>query len=92
VGIWAFSNCFGLESVNFLNTRLSYLGDYCFDGCESLTTVYLPTTLSELGEYCFQNTAVTDIYYTGTQAQWEQVTIGMDALPSGVTMHYNYTA
>ncbi len=92
VGIWAFSNCFGLESVNFLNTLVTFLGGYCFYNCESLTTVYLPTTLSELGEYCFLDTALTDIYYAGTEAQWENnITIGQNAIPSGVTIHYNYS-
>ena len=63
-----------------------------FKYCESLNNIGFGGNLTTIGNEAFDGcTALTDIYYTGTQAQWEQITIGTDAIPQGVTIHYEST-
>ena len=66
--------------------------DLAFMSCYGLTSVTIPDSVTSIGNYAFSNCrGLTDIYYTGTQAEWEQITIGTDAIPAGATIHYNYT-
>ena len=63
-----------------------------------ITTLYFSTELQEFlnsgsGQTVFGGaTALTDIYYTGTQAQWETITgLSGAGIGAGVTVHYEYT-
>ena len=61
-----------------------------FAECDNLTKVTIPTSVTEIGEAVFNGMdALTDVYYLGTQAEWENITMG-DSNTSlrDVTMHY----
>ena len=46
--------------------------------------------MTSIGEYTFSNCDnLTDIYYNGTEAEWNQISMGTSTVPSGVTIHYN---
>ena len=55
-----------------------------------ITGVTIPVGITEIGRRAFHNcTSLTDVYYGGTEAQWEQVSIhatGNSAL-TGATLH-----
>lgn len=89
IGNHAFDNCSMLNNINIPNGIIS-IGDYAFDAC-FITNIIIPDSVTYIGEYAFINTVLSDIYYTGTQAQWESITKGTDAIPTGATVHYEYT-
>lgn len=87
----SFCGCRNLKTI-ILSNALTNIGDYAFSECKSLTSITIPDSVTSIGEGVFNGcTSLTDIYYTSTQAEWEQITFGIDAIPASATIHYNYT-
>lgn len=56
---------------------ITAIADNAFSGCSSLKTVYLPSAVTSIGTYAFRNcTALTNITFAGTTAQWIYVAKG----------------
>ncbi len=86
---YTFSNCTSLQYMVLPNT-LTIIGNYACYGCTSITYIELPVTLTEVGSSAFYNcTALTDVYYAGTQDDWNAITIndGNTCLTSA-TIHF----
>ncbi|MBR5342714.1 MAG: leucine-rich repeat protein [Oscillospiraceae bacterium] len=90
-----------LEAYSFANTALTeftfptsaiVIYDHVFLGCKQLKTVRIPVNIEEIDYDAFEDcTALKNVYYAGTQAQWEKIKIsesGNEYLLSA-TMHYN---
>ncbi len=61
--------------------NVEVLGSYCFRGNWNLEEIHLPAALKEVGYSAFQSCeSLTDVYYTGTIAQTEEIAIGTDNL------------
>ena len=59
-------------------TNGSTLKDYALSGCSKITSVTLPSELKYIGREAFyQCIALEDIYYQGTQAEWDLITKGL---------------
>lgn len=95
IGIGAFAGCTSLKKVNLSDT-LKNLGNGAFCDCTSLKEITIPTSLEALGyydgkdSYALCGSSITDIYYQGTQAQWNKLvnaTYFPATLPSGVRVH-----
>lgn len=74
------------------------ISDNVFNFCEKLESIIIPVSVTSIGSLALGNTyKLADIYYTGTQAQWNAVTkgstwnqnMGRD-VSGGTTIHYNY--
>ncbi|MBO5332947.1 MAG: leucine-rich repeat domain-containing protein [Clostridia bacterium] len=83
----AFLYCSSLTNVT-LPDSVTYIGAMSFMECTSLVSVTIPDSVTQIMsrafEYC---NALTDIYYAGSQEQWNQIngsTVG------NATIHYNY--
>ncbi len=66
------------------------LGEYTFSSCSQLTDITLPAGLTAIGRNVFANTALTDVWYAGTEASWNRIVMdaGNDPLLQA-TVHYN---
>ena len=74
-----------------IDNGVTSIGDWAFSAFESLTGVPLPASLATIGNNAFNNCwRLTDVYYPGTEAQWNAITIGEgnDSLTSA-TIFYN---
>ena len=89
IGSYAFYNWTGLGGVVVPNT-VRIIGDYAFYGCTGLTDITLPGELTAIGAHAFDGcTSLAHINFDGTRADWDNVTIGTDAIPQGVTIYCN---
>ena len=85
----AFTSCLSLTDVK-LPDGLKTIGDFAFAGCAALTSVLIPKSVTSIGAGAFTGcTALTAIDYSGTEAEWAQLTKGENALPEGVTVNFN---
>lgn len=75
--IWdeAFYECFDIESV-IIPEGVSRIENLTFWKCGSMTSISIPASMTYIGCGAFAVTAVTDIYYSGTRAQWNAIEIG----------------
>lgn len=77
VGEYAFFRCSKLgggadaDHDKVVIQSVKALGTSAFDGCSQLTAIHLPSELTSIGFYALGG--VEDVYYGGTEAQWEAI-------------------
>ena len=86
-----FSWCRSLKSIVIPSTVKS-IGWNAFEHCHSLKSVKIPVSVKSIGdmafEYCY---ALTDIYYGGTEKQWNCIDLTSTTREAlhGKTFHHN---
>jgi len=95
--VGSFSWCQELTTVEFeegLKKIPSYiLSSGSSETINNIKKVIIPETVTEIGKYAFYNCGnLTDIYYSGDEKQWKEITIGTNNNKlNHVTIHYNST-
>lgn len=92
IGKGMFQNCLMLTRVEIPQGAES-IEEFAFASCSCLKTAVIPDSVTTIGTSAFSACPLTDIYFTGTEAQWGSIRkIGDTASAlSNVTIHYNYT-
>ena len=89
IGKLAFKNCSILENIIIPNS-VEVINSYTFYNCNNITRVTIPTGVTTIDRKAFcECTNLTDIYYGGTEEQWNKMSISSenDELEN-VTIHY----
>lgn len=64
-----------------------------FVDCTALKSVVLSKGVTAIDNNAFKNcAAITDVYYMGSESEWENITVGVygNTTVTGATKHYNY--
>lgn len=88
IGQSAFINCSGLSDVK-LGECVTTIGNSSFYNCTGITSIRIPVSVTSI-EYIafFGCTNLKDIYYDGTTAQWDMISIGGENYPlNSATIH-----
>lgn len=92
IGSWAFEDCSSLTFIDIPDGVVS-IEAFSFAKCSDLSSVIIPNSVVDISGYAFQECiSLTDIYFTGTESEWEAITKGTDwddGTPS-YTLHFNY--
>lgn len=89
IGIAGFYDCANLTEI-VLPDGCEYIGMIAFAECSALRIVTIPESIKEIAPSAFRNTDLKDVYYKGTQAQWEDIIFGDDNDELlNATIHYN---
>ena len=93
IGGSAFFGCTSLTSVT-IGDSVTEIGYAAFLSCTSLTSVTIPDSVTTIGSYAFYNCSkLNTVYYTGSQSQWNAISIGSDNDPlKNASKVYNYTS
>ena len=86
----AFCNCDSLTSID-IPDNVTRIGLAAFRGCDNLTSITLSSSLTNIPYAAFdQCKSLKDVYFTGTEAQWEAISIeaNNDFLTSAM-IHFN---
>ena len=86
-----FSGCSGLTSVD-LGRGVTRIWHGAFQECNNLETVIIPDTVTRIDDLAFSNCNLRDIYYRGTEAQWNNIdyTRFITGYNQNAVVHYNY--
>ena len=72
---FAFRNCSSLTGV-VIPEGVTCIPDFTFDGCASLTSITIPESVTSVSYGAFNGcSSLKDVYYLGTQAQWEKMAV-----------------
>ena len=87
----AFEHCSSLTSVTIGNGVTS-IGGWAFAECKSLTSVTIGNGVTSIGYGAFVDCySLSDVYYAGTEAQWDTVKIeSNNPYLLDANIHYNY--
>ena len=88
----AFIGCTSIETVT-IKDGLTKIGEFAFCDCSNLKKVYLPKSLKTIERCVFDigTGKKLDIYYAGTEEEWNKINKDQYYIDSYVnlTMHYN---
>ncbi|MBQ7985713.1 MAG: leucine-rich repeat domain-containing protein, partial [Clostridia bacterium] len=91
IGSYAFSDCTGLTSV-IIGDSVTSIGSRAFCWCIRLTSITIPDSVTSIGKEAFSNCkSLTDVYYSGSEEDWNAIKISdyyNDSLLDA-TIHYN---
>ncbi len=88
IGVGAFDSCSSLSSITIPNsvTSISY---GVFWHCDNLSRVAIPVACTTIDGDAFKYCPIIDVYYEGTKAQWEAISIDeRNESLTGARIHY----
>lgn len=80
IGALAFEECTGLTSIT-IPENVTEIRNQAFYYCTALTMVELPKALQTVGDNAFYETKLQDVYYAGTEEDWDKIAIGLKNEP-----------
>ena len=82
---------YDIEKV-VVSDGITYIGMNNFRFFPNLKEVVIPASVTQIGSLAFRtDEELTDVYFTGTEEQWNSITIGKENEPLlNATIHYNY--
>lgn len=90
---WAFQNCISLTEI-IIPYGVTEIHNGLFYGCSKLSSIVFPSSISKIGIGIVGKCSdVLDIYYTGTEEQWntiEKDRYWLDDISGEVNIHCNY--
>ena len=88
IGSGAFHYCDNLVSIT-IPDHITSIGDSAFYYCSKLTEVTIPISITSIGDSAFEVcNALKDIYYPGTRAQWDAISIGKNVRFKNLKPHF----
>lgn len=91
---FVFNGCESLEIV-IIPEKVAYIGYYAFADCLSLTSVVISKSVKKIDNYAFDMSGkFKTVYYTGTSADWNKITIGSanNILKNATRYYYSETS
>ncbi len=87
-----FARCDSLINITIPDS-VTLIGADAFNYCENLESVTIPNSVMFIGQLAFCGcTSLTDVYYSGTEEQWNEISIGSYNEPiHNATIHFNST-
>ena len=91
IGEMAFAYCTNLTSITIPN-NISVIEAWTFEGCIGLTSVNIGTGVNTIWWDVFKDSGLTNIYYSGTEDQWDEIYIDeQNETLLNATVHYGET-
>ena len=85
----AFEDCSSLKNA-FIPSGVTSISGWAFKRCTGLESITIPASVTSIADIAFAGCDnLHDIYYGGTSAQWNAISIGDNNAPlSSATIHY----
>ena len=81
IGMYAFADCYQLQQFD-IPSGVATIEKGTFSGCNALTELTIPVRVKTIDNYAFYNCdKLATVYYGGTEAQWNTITIASGNYP-----------
>lgn len=92
LGANCFDSCVGLQSIT-IPKNVQVIGSGVFKDCAGLTSVTILSTDVIISKNAFAGTSLRDVYFSGTEAQWNALMIDKEGNERllDATIHYSST-
>lgn len=92
IGQYSFRSCSGLTSI-IIPEGVTSIANSAFYECTGLQSIELPSSVTSIRDSAFFScTALKNVYYAGTEEQWNAISIGENnSYLTRATITYNYT-
>lgn len=77
-------------SVYVVPNGVTSIGGYAFANAQNLTTVVIPATVTHVQTASFDGYNIRDIYFEGTEEQWNAFQAAKDDAVKNAEVHFNY--
>lgn len=92
IGARAFAYCSVLKDISFGNS-LTTIGNDAFRNCDALVSITIPRSMTRIARGAFYNcTSLTTVYYDGTDADWDRISIESSNTNLTAATRYYYSA
>ena len=81
---------YNIKNVEIADT-VTKIGSQAFDNCDNLTSIIIPVSVTTIYPTAFNDCdGLKDVYYTGTEQQWNKLSIAMiaGAVFNNATIHF----
>lgn len=93
----AFYRC-NLTNIVIPNSVIS-IGNGAFSECDKVTSIFIPRSVTTIGSWAFKPSSYdlsspiysADLYYEGSESEWQSISFGEHAISPNVTIHYGST-
>ncbi len=95
IGKYAFSSCSSLTGELVIPDSVTSIGDDAFTNCDGLTSVVIGASVTSIGDWAFSGcSGLTEVYYMGTENEWNTISIGIwnGGLTSATRYYYSEEA
>ena len=85
----AFKRCHSIETFK-IGTGITHIVSYLISYCNNLKSITIPTSVTQIDTQAFVSCPkLTDIYYEGTEAQWQNINIALtNDVINNATIHF----
>lgn len=90
IPVYALLGCISVKEV-VIPYGVRTIESGAFQSCNSLTEITIPNSVTSIGSLAFLRTPIHDIYYGGTEEQWNNIDKSGSGFSYDVTIHYNST-
>lgn len=96
IGNYSFAECTKLSSFNteekytiVIPKNTTIIGESAFYNCIRIQNLYLSKNITKIYDNAFNCPNLTNVYYNGTEEEWEQISFGNNIFPDNIKIHYN---
>lgn len=97
IGNKTFFNCNKLSSFNtnkaytiIIPKETSIIGESAFEKCIRIQKLYLYKNIKEIYNNAFNCENLKEIYYEGTEEEWNEINFGNNVFPEDTEIYYNF--
>ena len=78
------------EAVYTVPETVTTIGTYAFTNAQNLATVVIPDSVAQIEANAFNGFNIRDIYFEGTQEEWNAFAVATDESLKTVQVHFEY--
>lgn len=77
-------------TVYSVPASVTEIGEYAFSNIQNLASVIIPDSVENIESYAFHSFNLRDIYFEGTEEEWNEFEASTNTAVQNATVHFNY--